>query len=283
LRTITAAEALPGVVLLPYGITEADPTKALPLVIERLNGMQAEAERLRGELATKQSEFNTAEAYLKTVRAALDCNDDAQLAERAQRLQDVAAKTQKLQDDLSTTRTRLTASEREVSDLKATRTRNEMDLHETSLRLEEALADLKESQTAALSLQQDLAASVESRRLAEQGRDKAIADKNMMGGQYEAEFARATGHMQARVKLEEELEGALAHLKLANDSIESLQRSNDELGKEVDALTEEVGRLTPLLPLWARALFTVVGLAIVVAISHKAGFDAATAFRGGIR
>lgn len=115
---ITAADALPGVVLLPAGINEPDPVKAMPLIIERLNGMQAEAERLRGELAAKQSEYNTAEAYLKTVRAALDCNDDAQLAERAQKLQDALAKAQKLQDDLSTTRTRLTASEREVFDLK---------------------------------------------------------------------------------------------------------------------------------------------------------------------
>jgi len=45
-KTVTAAEALPGAVLLPLGITETDPAKALPMVIERLNGVKEEHKAL---------------------------------------------------------------------------------------------------------------------------------------------------------------------------------------------------------------------------------------------
>lgn len=77
-----------------------------------------------------------AEAYLKTVRAALDCNDDSQLAERAQ----------KLQSDLDV--------------LKAERTGYETGRRDIQTRLEKALLDLKESQQTSLSLQQDLESTV---------------------------------------------------------------------------------------------------------------------------
>ncbi len=208
-----------------------------------------EREKQLAEANQKLSHFmgrtSAAEAYLDTVKAALDCKDPAKLAEKAQ----------KLQSDLDV--------------LKAERTGYETGRRDIQTRLEKALLDLKESQQTSLSLQQDLS--------------KAIADKNMMGGQYEAEFARATGHMHGRTKAEQERDKARAALKLANASIESLKQGSEQLGREVDALTDEVGRLTPLLPTWARIAFAGLGIFLIAYWSHRAGFDAAMALRGGAR
>jgi hypothetical protein len=91
----------------------------------------------------------------------------------------------------------------------------------------------------------------ESLRLAEQGRDKAIADKNMMGGQYEAEFARATGHMQARVKLEDERD--------------ALIRDKAELTKQLGLADEQILVIVEAEQeqgIIRRAQFTVAGLIV---------------------
>lgn len=182
----------------------------------QLNGVQKQLRASEQNLSHFTSRATSAEAFLATVKEALDCKDPAKLAEKAQ----------KLQGDLANTRTRLTASEREVSDLKTERKGYETGRRDIQVRLEAALLDLKESQEAGLALQQDLANVGEELRLAEQGRDKAISERGMVHGQYEAEFARATGHMQARTKLEEEIsvlksdkENLLKQLGLADQRI----------------------------------------------------------------
>lgn len=181
--------------------------QVLQNALDESRKISQQREKQLAEAQQKLSHFtsraNIAEAFLDTVKAALDCKDPAKLAERAQ----------KLQGDLDTARTRLTASEREVSDLKAERAGYETGRRDVQARLEKALLEIKESQAAGLSLQQDLATASENLRLAKQGRDEALAEKNMVGGQYEAEFTHATGHMQARTKAEEELKKTKAEMR----------------------------------------------------------------------
>lgn len=234
-------------------------TDATLAAIELLQNPKAlelsqEVARLRTELATKQSEYNTAEAFLKTALEALDCKDPAKLAERAQ----------KLQGDLDTARTRLTASEREVSDLKTERKGYETGRRDVQTRLEQLDAQLTATWMALpLSWRPaDRAKLAESTGLFANGWEDLVTRQRETEGQ---------------------LGNARNELRLANASVASLERTKEQLGNEVDALTEEVGQLTPRLPLWSRILFVIVGLAIVVAVSHRAGFDAAIAFRGGAK
>lgn len=57
-KTVTAAEALPGAVLLSLGITETDPAKALVLVLEKMHEAQKEAEAYKNSEATAMLAFN---------------------------------------------------------------------------------------------------------------------------------------------------------------------------------------------------------------------------------
>jgi hypothetical protein len=135
------------------------------------------------------------------------------------------------------------------------------------VRLAESLRD---SQEAALALQQDLAASRESLRLAEQGRGKAQVDKHVAIEQYEAEFTRATTHMQARAKAEQErdaLQARVEELSLENTRLEALIMPDE----------------APLLPAWARFAFAGIGLFLIAYWSHRMGFDAAMTLQGGAR
>lgn len=307
---ITAADALPGITLLPIGITETDPIKAIPLLVDMLNAAKAENTAL--DVANKWSSAEierlaASDAYLKTVAEALDCKDPAKLAEKAQKLQG------------------------ELGAMKVERKEYEAGRREIQVMLEKALLDLKESQGTALSLQQDLttqegltSSALENLRLAEQGRDAALLDSQKLkrieeasgpfieatrkkfgalpencsiyqaAGKwqhaFESEFNRCEREIQEGnalrsqlTKAEQELRESQAALKLANASIESLQRGNEQLGREVDTLTDEVGRLTPRLSPWARIAFAGLGLFIVAYWSHRMGFDAAMALRGGAR
>lgn len=303
---ITAADALPGITLLPVGITETDPIKAIPLLVDMLNAAKAENTAL--DVANKWSSAEierlaASDAYLKTVAEALDCKDPAKLAEKAQKLQG------------------------ELGAMKVERKEYEAGRREIQAMLEKALLDLKESQQSALSLQQDLttqegltSSALENLRLAEQGRDAALLDSQKLkrieeasgpfieatrkkfgalpencsiyqaAGKwqhaFESEFNRCEREIQEGNALrsqlataEQELRESQATLKLANASIESLQDGNKQLGDEVDALTIEVGRLTPRIPAWSLFLFILVSIVSTGVIASYAGYQAGTEAR----
>ena len=248
--------------------TAKESNRVLGNVLNESRKISQEREKQLKESEQKLAHFmgrtSAAEAYLKTVQEALDCKDPAKLAERAQKLQSDLGEEKRLHN---------------LSKMSDANARGILTQIHTELGGDPDRPALDKVQGLVWQLENSRA-EAESRRVANQSleRDlsKAIADKNMMGGQYEAEFARATGHMHGRTKAEQERDEAQAALKLANASIESLQRGNEQLGRKVDALTP---RLSP----WARIAFAVLGIFLIAYWSHRAGFDAAMTLRGGAR
>ena len=189
--------------------------------------------------------MSAAEAYLDTIKAALDCKDPAKLAEKAQ----------KLQSDLKDAELQVSTARLETTEAKGISSSH-------FARAERLEKELKESQETALALQQEV-------------RDlddlQSLTADNLGAAQTEAGEAQ------------EALRKSQAALKLANASIESLRQGNEQLGREVDTLTDEVGRLTPRLSPWARIAFAGLGIFLIAYWSHRMGFDAAMALRGGAR
>lgn len=205
----------------------------------QLEGVQKQLRGAEQKLSHFTNRATAAEAFLDTVKAALDCKDPAKLAEKAQKLQGDLGEEKRLHN-LS-----------KMSDANARgilqRIRDEIggDPDEPALakvvRLAEAL------------------------RLAEQGRDKALTEKNAMGGQYEAEFARATGHMQARTKLEEELCKSRRSETLLQEQMTAMEQVIERQSKQLQQARIEAKALVEAAQeqgMIRRAQFTVAGLIV---------------------
>jgi hypothetical protein len=168
------------------------------------------------------------------------------------------------------------------------------------VRLAESLRD---SQEAAIALQQDLTASQESLRLAEQGRDKALAiidDCRTMLLSYiggAALDSPLTPLVATAASAMARLNCAEGELHVACSIGDKRTAERDAVIAELDELSEnheavlkrlceqrtEIDILTPLLPLWARFAFAGIGLFLIAYWSHRMGFDAAMTLQGGAR
>jgi hypothetical protein len=168
------------------------------------------------------------------------------------------------------------------------------------VRLAESLRD---SQEAAIALQQDLTASQESLRLAEQGRDKALAiidDCRTMLLSYiggAALDSPLTPLVATAASAMARLNCAEGELHVACSIGDKRTAERDAVIAELDELSEnheavlkrlceqrtEIDILTPLLPLWARIAFAGVVFFLVAYLAHQAGFNAAMTLQGGAR
>lgn len=145
------------------------------------------------------------------------------------------------------------------------------------VRLAESLRD---SQEAALALQQDLstqegltASALDNLRLAERDGIAAIESRDKFCGDLVAANNQVRSLDSQIAKAEQHRESLYAQLQETSDK---LQQATYDIGC-LKAETES------RLPLWTRLVFAGIGLFIVAYWSHRMGFDAAMTLQGGAR